>query len=170
MRSALWSVRILALSSFVLGPAALAQDEPSVDSAAKVQFEVDKAKADVAKKYGDKPVNELTREERLERAQQENDAANAVLEKHGTDAKSFNYQRGKMGRAENEEFNGKVKDLQKKDEEARAKKAQPPPVVVEKGLPVEDGFEVNGNSDVKMEQAQPQPQPQKGGKRKHKKE
>jgi hypothetical protein len=128
----------------------LGQESP-IDNAARIQFEINKAKADVDNNYQGKTERDLTREERIEKANAENEAANAVLEAHGMDAKSFTYLLAKLGKDEDpemvksgaadQEFSNKVKDEEKKNEEAKSKKpAEPAPIVVEKGPIVERGI------------------------------
>jgi hypothetical protein len=143
--------RLFLISVLALPTVAFAQSEPSsVEEHAKIQYEIDKSKEDIAKQYGNKPVDQLSREERLERAHAESDAAQQVLDKHGTDAKSFNHDGAKMTQETHEEVARKEEELKKKDEEAKQKKPEEQPVTVEHGLPLEDGFEAT--SGVEIEQ------------------
>jgi len=155
------NISSLSFACVLLIPGVGFGQESTEDTAAKIQFEIDRAKAEVDKKYEGRTEKELTPEERIEKARDENDAASAVLEKNGTDAKSFTYLRAKMGGGEDHEavksgqadkdFSKMVKDLKKKDEEAKSKKPEEPaPIVVEKGpiveneIAPEDEVEVGG--------------------------
>jgi hypothetical protein len=140
-------MRLLRLVLVLLIPCAAFADEPDIARDAKVQSDIDKAKADVAKKYGDRPVQELSPEERRARAKDESDASNAALEKNGVDAKSYTHERGKMNREQQQEFSKKVDEIKQNDEAAaKAKKPEEPQkIVVEKGIP--PGEDVRAKQD-----------------------
>ena len=155
----------LVVASAVLFPSAGFSQDSSPGGTAKIQFEIDKAKADADKPYAGRSEKDLNHEERLAKAQAENDAANKVLESHGTDAKSYTLTRAKMGGdADHEDvksgkadkdFEKQIKDLKDKEDAAKAKKTEDKPVVVEKGVAAEiqNGVVVEQGIDQTSEDA-----------------
>ncbi len=131
------------------------------DEQARIDRDLDKAKAEVAKKYGDKKIEQQSAAERRARARDENEAAKGVLEKHGTDARSYERGRQKMNQGQQNDVRARA-DALKAKEEAEAKKPKAhDEVVVEKGLPPEEEARM---ADEELNAAPPE-RPAKRGRR-----
>lgn len=106
-----------------------------IEETAKTEREVQRAKDDVAKKYEGKKPEELSREDRAQRAREEQAAVNQALEKRGTDAKSHEKTRIKMRQEDQRAVQDRAQAIRKKEEEDAKK---PPPKEAE--VQIERGF------------------------------
>jgi hypothetical protein len=117
---------LLALPSFASAEA------PSPEDVAKIQFEQQKANADIDKKYGNKKPSELSNDERREMMKEKAAAERDVLDKHGVSAKDFARTQAKQSlddRAKTRDANDKLQ----KDASAKKPAADDNGVIIEKG-------------------------------------
>lgn len=109
-------MRLPCAAALLFAVLAHAAEPLSAQDLAKVQREMKKAAADVARKYGDKPSSE----ERKQMMNEQAAATRAVLEKNNLDAKDVARATAKNGK----EIDAAVKAMDAKDAEA-AKKTAP---------------------------------------------
>jgi hypothetical protein len=117
---------LLALPSFAYA------DPPSPDEVAKIQFDQEKANADIDKKYGNKKPSELSNDERREMMKEKAAAERDVLDKHGVSAKDYARTQAKQSlddRAKTRDANDKLQ----KDAAAKKPAADNNGIIVEKG-------------------------------------
>lgn len=115
----------LLLAAALVVPFAVRAEPPSPEDLAKIQYEQEKAAADVEKKYGDKKPSELSPEERRAMIKERAAAEREVLDKHGVDPKEYARAQAKQSvddrarqraAAEKLKKDGDAKPAQKKDE------------------------------------------------------
>ena len=149
-------MRSTALLALLLCVAAHAADDLNPQNIAKIQSEQSKAAAAIDKKYGNKKASELSADERRSMQSEKAAAEREVLEKHGTDVKSFARASSKLSREDRAATDAAAKDLEKKDGEAPAgdpKKTGKKEIVIEKngkGAPSPDG---DANEAAQMDRA-----------------
>lgn len=139
------SLRAAWLASLLWTSAALA-DELSVEKVAQVQAELEKARKQVSKKYGDKPSSELTNEERAQYIADERSAVSTVFEKLEVDPKAYGIRELRMPNDERAAVKAQKEALLAREAEAKKEAAeQPPPepeVQIVRGTSDEEPLEV----------------------------
>ncbi len=117
----------------------LSADPLSAKEHATVANDIDKAQAEVSKKYGDRKLNELSTDERRALSRERADAERAVLDKAGISAKDWAKEQARGGREVNSERKEAKREVQAKEKaeaEAKAKAAagEERPIEVQRGM------------------------------------
>lgn len=146
-------MRALCLSAGLLVSFSVwAGDDLTPANVAKIQSEQTKANAEIDKKYGNKKASELSTDERRSIAKEKAAAERDVLDKHGTDLKSFARANSKMGREDRAATDAAAKDLDKKSTAAPAADAKnaggQKEIVIEKNGKAAPGPEVNEAAEL----------------------
>lgn len=116
-----------------------ADDDLTPDDLAKIAVEREQARAEVAKKYGDRPSSELSQEERKAMIDDIAEAQQKVLADHGVDEKTYARQALKLDRDAYAKLKGDEKKLrdeaEKKKKDALTKKPEGPGgITVQRGV------------------------------------
>lgn len=150
-------MRHLPLLAVLASFAVHAGEDLTPQNVAKIQNETAKAQAEIDKKYGNKKNSELSADERRSMQKEKAAAEREVLEKHGTDVKSFSRASSKMGREDRAATEAATKDLEKKDAEAPAaaepKKGGKKEIVIEKNGKAAPGPDSDANEAAQMDAA-----------------
>ena len=150
-------MRSLLLTALLLTCSAYA-DDLTPENMAKIQNEQAKANEAIDKKYGNKKPSELSADDRRQMMKDKSAAEREVLEKHGTDPKSFARASSKMSRDDRAATDSATKDLQKKDADAAAaggadakKTGGKKEIVIEKNGKSAGGPDDDANEAAKMD-------------------
>lgn len=145
-------MRALFVSVLLLGFSAFAGEELSPEKLGQIEHEQNKAAAEVEKKYGNKKPSELSQDERRQMIKDKAAAEQAVLDKNGVDKKDYVHAQTRMNRDDREQAQRVTKNLEKKELEDEAKKKQggQKQIVVEHGLPPDDGVNEAAEMDKQM--------------------
>ena len=134
------------LSSFI----ALAGDDLSPEQLGQIEHEQKKADAAIDKKYGNRQSSEMSQDERREMIHEKAEAEQAILDKHGVDKKEYVHATSKSSREDRERSKAAEKAAEKKDAEEAQKKPEQKQIVIEHGLPPEDGVNEAAEMDKQM--------------------
>ncbi len=161
-------MRLLIAVVLLSGLAAHAGDELAPDQMAKIEHDQKKAAEAVDKKHGNKKPSELSQDERREIIREKAEADQAVLDKAGVDKKDFARAGARMGRDQRAQADAAGKALEKKDAEAaNAKQGGQKEIVVEHGLPPDEGVNEAAEADKEMGLGHETLSPKKSAKKKH---
>jgi hypothetical protein len=134
------AMRALFVAVLLSGLRVFAGDEISPEKLGQLEHEQHKAAAEVDKKYGNKKPSELSSDERRQMIKDKAAAEQEVLDKNGVDKKDYVHAQTRMNRDDREQAQRTTKNLEKKELEDAAKpKGGQKEVVVEHGLPPEEG-------------------------------
>ncbi|MFT3707052.1 MAG: hypothetical protein QM817_05220 [Archangium sp.] len=116
----------MSLPALLIALALTADDPISPEKSAQIEIEQEKARDEVAKKYGNKSFSELSPEERKQMSKDQDEAAKAVLDKAGVDPKQWARDALKRDRNEYAQQKELVKEIKEKQKVAleQAKKAK----------------------------------------------
>ena len=133
-------MRTLFVCVLLAGFGALAGDDLSAEKMGQLEHEQQKAAAAIDKKYGNRKPSEMSNDERREMIREKSAAEQQVLDKNGVDKKDYVRAQAHMNKEGRETASQTQKSLQKKDEEAAAKKdtGGQKEIVVEHGIPKDD--------------------------------
>ncbi len=145
-------MRALFVSALLLAFSAFAGDELSPEQLGQIEHEQNKAAAEIDKKYGNKKPSELSQDERRQMIREKAAAEQSVLDKHGVDKKDYVHAQTRMNRDDREQAQRTTRNLDKKDleDEARKKQGGQKEIVVEHGLPQDDGVNEAAEMDKQM--------------------
>ncbi len=150
-------MRPLPLLAVLVSLAAHAGDDLTPQNIAKIQAEQAKANAEIEKKYGNRKPSDLSNDERKSMQKEKAAAEREVLDKHGTDSKSFARAGSKMSREDQAAADAAAKDLAKKDAAepaAEVKKGGKKEIVIEKNGKAAPGPDDGANEAAEMDRAQ----------------
>jgi hypothetical protein len=128
----------MSLPALLIALALTADDPISLEKSAQIELEQEKARDEVAKKYGNKKFSELSPEERKQMSKDQDAAAREVLEKAGVDPKQWARDSMKRDRAAYAQQKELLKDIKEKQkaglEQAKKAKEQVKEVTVQRGI------------------------------------
>ncbi len=141
---------------------ALASGQLSAQQSAAISNELDKANADVEKKYDNRKPHELSSEERRERAQALSAAEKQVLDKAGVSMSAWSKDQqngGREHRAERAQAKQALVEKERAAAEAAAQKPEEKPIVIQQGIsdssPVTLEDKPNESGEVVVEEGLP---------------
>ncbi|MDY7233204.1 hypothetical protein [Hyalangium rubrum] len=151
---------VLLLASWLTVPGlALAQEaeeqELTPEKIAAIRRDEQKAKDKVNEAYGNRKSSEMSTDERRQVIQEQQQAGQKVMEKHGVSDKEYSRHVARMGREETEAVARAEKALEAKEKAAReaeqkkkAEKELPEEVPIQQGISDENPVELEASEDA----------------------